>query len=121
MANTTYTPNVPERLNKKVEKIDGLIKSFAKTCKPLEPSLFILVDSRTDALYCECHIRADTLVTQGTIDVPLDPDEQAEYRANRELVEDHTAYERMREDADSGRSFSNLVIESESPWKMNHV
>jgi len=46
-----------------------------------------------------------------TIDVPLDPDEQAEYRANREIAEDHAAYERMKSDALAGRAFSNIVAE----------
>ena len=46
-----------------------------------------------------------------TIDVPLDPEEQAEYRANREIVEDHAAYEKMKEDAIARRTFSNLVAE----------
>ena len=47
--------------------------------------------------------------------MPLDPEEQAEYRANREPVEDHVAYERMKADAISGRAFSNLVVEFHRP------
>jgi len=81
-------------------------------CQPLEQSsLHLLADRCTDALFCECHILGSILVAHGTVDVPLDPDEQPEYRANRELVEDHVAYERMKVDALSGRAFSNLVIE----------
>ncbi|MPM48412.1 hypothetical protein SDC9_95137 [bioreactor metagenome] len=46
-----------------------------------------------------------------TIDVPLDPDEQPDYRANRDIVEDDVAYEQMKGDASEGRSFSNIVAE----------
>ena len=35
----------------------------------------------------------------------------AEYRANREIVTSHIAFERMRQDAKQRRSFSNLVTE----------
>lgn len=46
-----------------------------------------------------------------TTDVPLDPNEQSEYRANREIVDDHVAFERMKADALLKRSFSNIVAE----------
>jgi len=107
---------VPERLEDKANKLRELVESFVDTCQPLEQgALHLLADCCTDALFCECRIRASTLVTQGTVDVPLDPEEQAEYRANRELVEDHVAYERMKADALSGRAFSNLVVEFQRP------
>lgn len=46
-----------------------------------------------------------------TTDVPLDPEEQGEYRANRDIVDDHVAFERMKDDASKRRSFSNIVAE----------
>jgi len=75
-------------------------EEFAKEFKPLESEgkLFVLTDSRTDAKFCECHIRASTMVALTTTDVPLDPEEQAEYRANREIVTDAYAFEKMKED-----------------------
>src|ERR1700728_3656690 len=46
--------------------------------------------------FCECHVKASKLIPLGTIDVPLDPDEQSEYRANREIVSDAAAFARMK-------------------------
>lgn len=116
MSNANIISKVPDRLKDSAKKIRPLVESFIMTCKPLEQaSLHLLADGCTDALFCECHIRASTLVAHGTVDVPLDPDEQAEYRANREIVEDHVAYERMKADAISGRAFSNLVVEFRMP------
>lgn len=90
--------------------IFALLDDFAKESEPLErPHLLLLRDQRTGATYVECHIRASKLIKLGTTDVPLDPEEQAEYRANRELVEDHVAFEQMKEDARLRRTFSNLV------------
>lgn len=91
---------------------EELVKYFASKCEPLEiQHLYLLTDSRTGALYCECHIRASTMIKLGTVDVALDPDEQGEYRANREIVEDHAAYAKMQSDAVAGRTFSNIVAE----------
>jgi len=95
-------------------KLSSQVEEFAKDFSPSEGTLLVMEDSRTGAIYCECHVRARKLIDLGTIDVPLDPDDQPEYRANRDIVEDNNAYERMRDDARLGRSFSNLVAEYES-------
>src|SRR5438552_2029166 len=94
------------------DELETLVTEFVNLCEPHEgPALQLLVDNRTGASYCECHLRAEKLLELATIDVPLDPDEQPEYRANREIVEDHVAFERMKEDAKSRRTFSNIVTE----------
>ncbi len=119
MSKPSVILQVPELIKEKAEKLRNLlVEVFIKECQPLEVgegSLYLLADRCTDALFCECHIKASTLVTHGTVDVPLDPEEQAEYRANREVVEDHVAYERMKADAMNGRAFSNLVVEFRLP------
>lgn len=96
----------------KVPEKSKAFGAFLKTFEPLEsPNVMLLTDYRTNARYCECHIKASKLIALGTTDVPLDPEDQAEYRANRELVEDAPAYERMIDDAQLRRTFSNIVAE----------
>jgi hypothetical protein len=93
-------------------KIPEYIQAFRDALEPLETEcLYLLTDARTGAKYCECHLRASKIVELGTIDVPLDPEEQPDYRANREIVEGHVGYERMKQDALQRRSFSNIVAE----------
>jgi hypothetical protein len=102
----------PDSLVENLQDVSDLIEDFARKCMPLEiENLYLLTDARTNARYCECHIRANTIVHLSTIDVPLDPDEQYEYRANREIIEDHAAYAKMKNDALAGRTFSNIVAE----------
>jgi len=79
-----------------------------------------MVDAKNGARYCECHLTAETIVTLGTIDVPPDPEEQGEYRANRDIVEDHVAYEKMKEDAMERRTFSNIVAEFSTEFDTDH-
>src|SRR5882672_3197992 len=60
----------------------------------------------------------------GTTDVPLDPEEQGEYKANRDIEEGSVAFQKMKDDAKQKRSFSNIVAEwrrdsdSDSPLKI---
>src|SRR5207248_1333278 len=66
------------------------------------------------------HIKANKLIALGTTDVPLDPEEQADYRANREIVENAPAYARMIDDAKQHRSFSNVVAEFTTKFDKDH-
>jgi hypothetical protein len=102
---------------KKRQQIEVLIKEFIGTFKPLESDFIVMTDYSTLAYYIEVHISADKLINLSTIDVPLDPDEQVEYRANRDIIEDHDAFIRMKEDARKGRTFSNLVAEFNTEFK----
>jgi hypothetical protein len=56
-------------------------------------------------------VRGSKFVQFATTDAPLDPDEQGDYRANREVVENAPAFIKMKEDAKQRRSFSGIVTE----------
>jgi hypothetical protein len=100
----------------------NLLQAFAKEFQPLETTdkLLELTDSRTGARYCECHVRGSKIVSLGTIDVPLDPEEQQDYRANRDIVLNSSAFQTMKEDAKQKRSFSNIVAEFTKDFDPEH-
>lgn len=98
-------------------ELQEAVLDFCQQFDPLERSgIFVLTDALTGAAFTECHVRAEAIIANGTTDVPLDPDESPEYRANRDVVTSHAAFERMQEDAIGGRKFSNIVCEF-SPQK----
>lgn len=102
-------------------KESGNFDEFLEQFSPLEaPNVLLMTDHRTGARYCECHVRAGSLISFGTTDVPLDPEEQGDYRANREIVENAPAYARMIEDAKQRRSFSNIVAEFNTDFDRDH-
>jgi hypothetical protein len=109
-----------------VPETNNLLQEFALEFQPLEKitQLIELIDNRTGAHYCECHIKGSKLVELATIDVPLDPEDQPEYRANRGIVLNNSAFQTMKSDAKQRRSFSNIVaeytkeFESERPLKI---
>lgn len=95
-----------------IDDFEEDISRFVELFAPLEKdSLTVLRDHRTQAVFLECHIRASKITSLGTTDVPLDAEASADYRANRDVVADHAAFEQMRSDAVEGRRFSNIVAE----------
>lgn len=97
------------------------IKEFSELFNPLEEEqINILQDKMTNAIFCECHIRAEKLVQLGTKDAPLDPELQPEYRANRDVVEDNAAFAQMKLDAKEHRVFCNIVAEYNVAFDKEH-
>ncbi len=107
---------------KKNDDVASIIGDFKQQCAPLESDdgLPTLTDNRTGARYCECHLKGSTLDKLATTDVPLDPTNQAQYRANREVLTDDPAFKKMQEDANKGRSFSNIVAEYTKEFDTSH-
>ena len=93
--------------------IQPIVAAFHKQLEPLESAdeLKILMDNRTGARYCECHVQADKLLASANIDAALNPDTQPGYRLNREIVGNQPAFLQMQDDALKHRSFSNIVAE----------
>jgi len=101
---------------------NALLEEFASLFAPAEgpDGLRQFIDKRTNARFCECHIPGTLLIKYGTTDAPLDPDTQAEYRANRDIELDHKAFTRMKRDAEMGRAFSNIVAEYTKKFDPEH-
>jgi hypothetical protein len=108
------------KANPTTEKQSANYLKFMTEFGPLEATVLLLTDHRTGARYAECHVKGSKLLALGTTDVPLDPEEQAEYRANREIVENAPAYARMIDDAKLRRSFSNIVTEYTTEFDKTH-
>ena len=100
-----------ENVKKIKEEIKKAIDEFCNVFNPTEGVLYIFEDTLTKAIFSECHVSADKLIFKGTVDSPLDAENQAEYRANRDVVADNIAFLQMKEDALRKRTFSNIVAE----------
>lgn len=97
------------------EEIAEAVEEFCDMAEPLSPeSIIVLVDGYSEAPFTECHVKASKLLELATVDVALDPDHSPEYRANRDIVENHAAYRDMVSHAQARRYFSNIVAEYQS-------
>lgn len=112
-----YICNNPDAVKK---RLNDSIEVFCKFFNPAEKSIYVFEDVLTGAVFCECHINARVLQKKGTVDSPLDAENQSEYRANRDIVEDDVAFFQMKEDARSRRSFSNIVAEFNLDFDEEH-
>ena len=120
-ASETQKRMPPKNLADTSADVSEMVNDFAAQCSPVEAgNLKTFVDFCTNARYCECHLHAKTIIALGTTDVPLDPEEQPDYRANRDIVEDHVAFEQMKEDAKAHRTFSNIVAEFTTAFDRDH-
>lgn len=103
---------IDSSIKDRVPEIERLILRFIESFDIQEKeSITVHTDNKTFAFYIECHINSSDIIDKGTIDVPLDPESQPEYRANREVVEGNAAYLKMIEDAKNRRVFSGIVAE----------
>ncbi len=98
----------PQEVVANINEFKDKIPTYEK--KNLIP-LLILKDAKSGAFYCECHICAKDLIELGDPDAVIDPELQAEYRANRQLEPDNYYFLQMVDDAEKGRQFSDIVIE----------
>lgn len=112
-----YLIDNPDKIKNNVKTS---IESFSKLFSPMEDTLYVFEDKITNALFCECHIHSLDIVEKGTIDSPLDAENQSEYRANRDVVEDSTAFIQMKADALNLRTFSNIVTEYNTTFDTEH-
>lgn len=79
--------------------------------KKMGQRLILFYDKKTEAIYTVCHVSGDILTKLMDLDVPIDPEFQAEFRANRNFQPDDPTYKKMVEDGKRGRQFSDIVIE----------
>lgn len=74
-------------------------------------------DGKSVAYYFMCHIPAKQAIDLIDYEAVIDPDEQDEYRANREVLQDHRSYNTMIADAQSGREFVDLAVEYNTAYR----
>ena len=79
--------------------------------------LLLLFDRRSSAYYLICHLDSKSLVSGADTDAVLDPDESDDYKLNRDFYEDTYAYKLMEKDAESGRSFEDIVVEYDTSYR----
>jgi hypothetical protein len=103
-----------------VGSLPAAFDKFRQKFEPRQNDLPIVIDKCTGAKYCECLVRASKLMALATTDVPLDPEDEEFYRANREPVVNAPAFLKMVEDAKRGRSFSNIVAEYTEEFDDTH-
>ncbi len=82
--------------------------------------LLIFLDKKSGAFYTECHILSSDFIRFSDPDIVIDLKDQElqeEERANREIEEENFYFIQMKNDAQMGRSFSDMITEYDTSYK----
>ena len=98
--------------NKDVEKT---VRQFFTSVGTLEKSnklpVYIFQDGVKKSYYVRCAISGKTMAENISLDARLNPESGETYRGNREILESHNTFRRMRADAENEREFSDIIAE----------
>lgn len=72
---------------------------------------FLFRDDKSGAYFFDCHILASNVSNLLDYEASLDPEEQDDYKANRDLNEFHKLFLKMKDDAKRGRQFNDIIVE----------
>ena len=68
-------------------------------------------DKKSDAYYITCHLYGEEISEFSDLSASIDGDDDNNYKLNRDLHRDKTAFLKMKADATAGRSFEDIVLE----------
>ena len=95
------------------ESLNNLILEFRANVPTLEASrrmpFMLLQDGKSLAYYIECHLKATDAIPLVDLDAVLDPEEQEQFRLQRELQVTNSAFIRMCADAVERRQFADII------------
>jgi len=108
--NIIYCPGVPENhaVRSKVEEFLNAVDTMERsTGSPV----VIFQDGKSSSYYLRCCIDASVATPLLDLNARLIPNSPDSLRANRELLLNHVTFKRMRDDAEGGREFSDIIVE----------
>jgi hypothetical protein len=103
--------NVPQPNDDIIELLNGF-RTEIPTIEFIKKVPFVLLqDGKSLGYYIECHMQASVAAPLIDNDAVLDPDEQEQFRLQRELQPNNPAFIRMCVDAIANRQFSDMLAE----------
>ena len=104
-----------EKNAKKSGKIEKLASKFFEGISTLENEfdmpIVIFQDGIDNSYYSKCHILASDASKIIDLNAKINPEDSESFRANRELMLQHTTYLKMESDALKGREFNDIIVE----------
>jgi hypothetical protein len=98
--------------NKEVEKT---VREFLDNIETLEKlkdiPIIIFQDGVKKSYYIRAAISGQIMVAVIALDARLNPDSGETFRGNREILETHNTFRRMRADAENEREFNDIIAE----------
>ena len=97
------------------DTVTKAVKDFLGQVPALETfqnnKIIIHQDGVERSYYIRCCLLSETVSQLLDLDARLIPESQDSFRANRELLTTHKTFQRMSQDAASGREFNDIIVE----------
>ena len=99
----------------KNDDIEDAVKEFLDKIDTLEKlkdlPVYVFQDGVKKSYYIRCAISGKTMSGIISLDARLDPDSGETFRDNREILQTHNTFLRMKADAENHREFNDLIAE----------
>jgi hypothetical protein len=104
----------------KDKEVESTISEFLEKVPTLEKTqklpIYVFQDGVKKSYYIRCSISGKTMSDIVSLDARLDPKGGETFRGNREILETHNTFLRMKDDALNAREFSDLIAEYETSY-----
>lgn len=104
-------------------KVEGIVNKFLNSVSTLEEKnsipIVIFQDGKNNSYYIKCSIQANNAAVLVDLNAKLDVTNPESFRANRELLLKHNTYQTMKNDAEEGREFNDIIVEYNLDYNNN--
>ncbi|OGO32574.1 MAG: hypothetical protein A2Z29_04205 [Chloroflexi bacterium RBG_16_56_11] len=99
----------------KDQEVEDTVKEFLAKIATLEKTrgipVYVFQDGVKKSYYIRCTISGKTMADIISLDARLDPQGGETFRGNRDILETHNTFLRMKDDAQNEREFNDLIAE----------
>ena len=99
----------------KNQEVEKTVREFLDKIDTLEKArnvpVYIFQDGVKKSYYIRCTITGKTMAEVISLDARLNPESGETFRDNREILETHNTFLRMKADADNEREFNDIIAE----------
>ena len=97
------------------ETVENTVKEFLENIETLEKKenlpVTVFQDGVKKSYYIRCAISGKTMSSIMSLDARLTPESGEAFRDNREILETHNTFLRMKADAENAREFNDIIAE----------
>jgi hypothetical protein len=94
-----------------IESVERCLRRISTLEAEQKMPIVVFQDGVDGSYYVKCSILAEEAGKLCDLNARLDLSNEESFRANRELLLEHTTYLKMEEDAAAGREFNDIIVE----------
>jgi hypothetical protein len=118
MSNILFDENAEESSQTK-NSVSAFLEHVSTLEAKYDMPVVIFQDGASGSYYTKCSMTAKDAARWCDLNAKLDITSSESYRANRQLYEKHITFQRMKNDAEKGREFNDIIVEYTTEYESN--